>query len=230
MRVARFSSWMVCLLAAAIGCSSAGQSLKPAASATKAAGLKNAAIASDRDVVAVVQSRAWPGESRVLEHVIVLRVRVTNGNAQPIRVRYEDLRLIGKDDRRYAALPPVAADAQAGSYGRNFTYSGFEIAPHQASAYPGVDVYDGPFDFDPKYYDKYQNAWGPEWLPTNEMKSWALPEGVLSSGGYVEGFVYFERVDKKKGSKGVVRFDSEFAQASDPQQTVARISIPFEVD
>jgi hypothetical protein len=220
---------MVWLLAAIIGCSSAGQNLKPAASATKAAGLKNAAIASDRDVVAVVQSRAWPGESRVLEHVAVLRVRVTNGNAQPIRVRYEDLRLIAGDGRRYAAIPPVAADVKAGAFGRNFTYSGFQIAPHLAAAYPGVDAYRGAFDYDPKYYDEYQNAWGPEWLPSNEMKSWALPEGVLDSGGYVEGFVYFERVDKGKG-ENVVRFDAEFAKAVDPQQIVARISIPFQVD
>jgi hypothetical protein len=238
------------LLAAAcgaLGCSSAGQNLIPAASATKAAGLRNAAIASDRDVVVVVQSDAWPGQSRVLKHVTPLRVRVTNDNAQAIRVRYEDLRLIAADGTRYVALPPNTPQGTGDSrYGgtretnnrgdeaaspqarrQNFTYSDFRIAPHLAEAYPGIELFHGAFDYDPQYYDKYAHAWHAAALPTAEMKSWALPEGVLESGGYVEGFVYFQRVGH---NKGIVRFDSEFAQANDPSRTLAKIAVPFVVE
>ena len=56
------------------------------------------------------------------------------------------------------------------------------------------------------------------------MKSWALPEGVLKSGGYIEGFVYFQRVDK---NEGVVRFEVEADKVGDANETVAKLSIPF---
>src|SRR4051812_18382004 len=160
---------MVGLLAVLVGCSSASHNLKPAASATKAAGLKNSAIASEHDVVVVVQTRAWPGNSSVTKAVTPLRVRVTNGNEQPVRVSYQALHLVAADGTRYAALPPVtprpSTEPTAGRaaktrpYAQNFTYSGFQIAPHLASAYPGIETYRGSFDYDPQYYDKYQSVW-----------------------------------------------------------------------
>jgi len=224
----------------ALGCSG-GQTLIPAASATKAAGLRRAAIASDRDVVVVVQSDAWPGQSRVLDQVSPLRVRVTNGNSKAIRVRYEDLRLIAADGTGYVALPPnppqvdgdVHGDANAGAkpnqtkQRQNFSYSNFELSPQLASAYPGLELYRGEFDYDPQYYDKFAHAWHAQWLPDDEVKSWALPEGVLQSGGYVEGFVYFQHV---AANKGVVRFDGQFAQAEDAKRTLAKVAIPFVVE
>src|SRR4051812_6502868 len=106
-RLELYGGRMVWLVAVLIGCSSASQDLKPAATATKAAGLKNAAIASDHDVVVVVQTRAWPGQSNAVARVTPLRVRVTNGNQQPVRVRYQDLRLVAADGTRYAVLPAV---------------------------------------------------------------------------------------------------------------------------
>ena len=87
-----------------------------------------------------------------------------------------------------------------------------------------MPVYEGAFDYDSQYYDKYANAWPADWMPSGEMLSWALPEGVLNSAGWVEGFVYFQRVDK---NAGLVRFEASLAVADHPSNQLAKVAIPF---
>jgi hypothetical protein len=56
-----------------------------------------------------------------------------------------------------------------------------------------MDYWTGGFAFDPYFYDRYER-WRPS-FPTDVMVERAPPEGVLNAGGWVSGFLYFDRVD-----------------------------------
>lgn len=237
LRIFALASIALAALPALPGCSSGGHELRPAAQATRAAGLQNAAIASEHDVVVVAQADTWPGQSRVTKHVTPLRVRISSANPQPIAVKYENLVLVAEDGTRYVAIPPRAMQfAKATASGAaqpeqepsrsSISYSGFQIAPYLAQAYPGIQRYKGSFNYDTTYYAKYAKAYPVKWMPTSEMLSWALPEGVIDSGGYVEGYVYFQPVDRHED---VVRLNARFDKAADPSEHIAKVEIPFQI-
>ena len=86
-------------------------------------------------MVVVAQAGAWPGQSDVKKKVTPLRVRITNGSNQQIRVRYEDLALVAVDGTRYSAIPPRAARTMGPSAAnaahelrQDFGYAGFLVA------------------------------------------------------------------------------------------------------
>lgn len=260
------SSTVAAALVLLAGCAGGGQNLKPAESAHEVAGMTNAAQATDNHVQVIAQTTNWPSGAKVLEKVEAVRVRITNNGDQPLQIRYGNIRLVAKDGSTYAAIPPFAIHGSVPTREMAvvgdplFMYSGYMTAPYYYGVYPNIVLYDGPFAYDAGYYDTYAPYWTSEALPTPEMIAWALPEGVLQPQGYVDGYVYFQRVpsDKKQ-----VRLDAVLTaakpsskasrtQAADKRsatasqqsakantsktsggtwgQQVASVSIPFRVD
>lgn len=162
----------------------------------------------------LTQPDAWPGDIRVAKAVTPILVRIENDGEVPIDVRYGALTLLAPDGDRYEAVPPWYVDKVSGQAGVKlndkpvldpaFHATGFEIAPYFAAAYPGADVHEGIFAFDPFFYDAY-NYWQGTSLPTREMREQALPEGVLQPGGRLEGWVYFRKVPAKDVAKEGVK-------------------------
>jgi hypothetical protein len=99
----------------------------------------------------------------------------------------------------------------------------FFIAPHFAPFYPGLAPWWGPFPYDPLWYDGFYARW-PEYLPTEDMISQALPEGALQDGGTVAGFVYFQNVTGRETS---VQFELTLIDASSGE-TLGTARIPFD--
>ena len=97
------------------------------------------------------------------------------------------------------------------------------VASHYSYLYPGLDAWPGVFAYDPLYYDSIYSRW-PERLPTQDMISEALPEGVVQDGGSVSGFVYFQSVT---GRESVEQFEMNLVDASGGQ-TFGVIAIPFQ--
>mgnify|MGYP006185075021 CR=1 FL=1 len=62
-------------------------------------------------------------------------------------------------------------------------------------------------------------------LPTFEMLQQAMPEGVVNSGGNIEGWVYFEKVPEEK-DRVVLRTDLVNARTG---QEFAEVRIPYDV-
>ena len=250
----------LCVIAtfAVTACASGGQNLEPAKSANDVPGLDRAAEATDNEVQVIAQTAEWPGEARITEKVSPVRVRITNGSDQPVHIRYGHFQLVANDGEVFAAIPPLATRGEVTTnvtperLTPRFTYTGFSIAPYYVYSYPGITVYDGPFAYDRAYYEMYYPAISRENLPTPEMLAWALPEGVVASGGYVDGYLYFQRVPS---DKQLVRFravmtsddtqrNAATAQTQNPSSAaqpqaarkldreteVACVSIPFRVD
>ena len=152
-------------------------------------------------------SDAWTGRRSILDDVTPLRLAVYNDSEDPIYLRLEQLRLTDDTGHEYAALPLFLIDGEAR------IVEDYAYAPHPAfrsDGYYVVDpyeryygdlqgwryhnpngfVYGYPYDY--RHYYRY---WEEIDLPTQRMVDFQIPEGVVDVGGYVEGFVYFERVD-----------------------------------
>ncbi len=157
-------------------------------------------IATVARVQVTVKADSWAGWPRQLTEVIPLLVRIENRGTTPVRLRFEDFRLMPANGMARVALPPFdirgAETAAVGTAGVGspypYTIDGFLVAPHLSRYYPHIDPFTGAFVYDPFYYSTYYPAFARSPLPTRDMVSRALPEGVLRPGGEIEGFLYFD--------------------------------------
>jgi hypothetical protein len=207
--------------------------LEPAADADKAATLEEAARARVDGVSMVAQATEWPGSQPIETEVTPVRVRIENNSGQPLQLRYRAFALVNLEGERYAALPPfrirgaalepVLVEDYDPIAEPGFIYDDyFELAPIYDPIYD-MDVYTDPWVYDYSYYDTY---WARIPLPTTEMLRLALPEGVLSSGGQLEGWIYFERIPKNFSQ---VTFRADLINAK-TGRIFGEIRIPFTVE
>lgn len=217
-------------------------SLSPAPEARTVSGATSVAVEQVDGVRVTVQADAWDGDARVTNAVQPMRVTITNGSTQPLRVRYSDFALVAANGHRHGALPPykvegdllqpMMIDAYTPIITPAFGYRRFYIAPYFARVYPGIPVYARGYPlYDPGYYGYYHYAFVQSIRPTVEMLGRAMPEGVIEPDGQLSGFLYFERADPKwtsltfRGTLVSVR-DSAAPQGG---AVFGEISIPFTV-
>ena len=152
-------------------------------------------------------------------------VTIVNAGANPVRVGYEQLRLVSPSGRRYSALPPFDIEGSAVVRVGTAYYppTGFAYAPYMGPYFPGAPLYDGGFATNPLYWERFVPVMRTVDLPTFDMLRKALPEGVLEPGGRLSGFVYFEDV-----GPGVERVElrADFENA-DTGERIVRLGIPF---
>ncbi len=207
--------------------------LEPGPTANEVAALEEAAHATVEGVSMVAQAAGWPGDPSIKTEVTPVQIGIENDSGQPLQLRYRAFALINLKGRRYAALPPfniggsLLEPVLIGDYDPivepGFTYDDyFELAPVYDPIYD-LDVYPDPWIYDYGYYDTYDTYWARFPLPTKEMLRLALPEGVLNSGGYLEGWLYFERVPENI-YRVIFRADLINAKTG---QTFGEIRIPF---
>ncbi len=214
-----------------MGCRTMSADLEPAASADSVPELDNAARADNQNLTVVADVADWPGDAYITQAVTPLRVTVTNRGQQPVRVRLEDFALVGNSGRIYRALPPLSITGTVDVVdGRRLMSPGFEydhflVSRRYSTMYPNVGVYDGPYDRDFESFDYYDGYWDVEQrLPTPEMITAALPEGVIEPGGFVTGWLYFQKL----GDEERVWFQANLR--SPDEQPVAELQIPFDAD
>lgn len=209
----------------ALGCAT---ELEPAPQAQTVPGLEDAARRSVEHVSLIAKASAWPGPIAISDQVTPLQVRIQNDSERALLVRYVQFSLVDRSGRQYAALPPLEIEGSVkepvqGAFG----YRRFMGAPHYTGRYRHFPLHAGPYPYDPFYYDTYHGYWAEFDLPTQEMIQRALPEGVLEPGGYVQGWLYFEKVSDDASSRAVFRADL-VDQASG--RTFGEVRIPFLVE
>ena len=195
-----------CLLASCIvlvganAACSANQRLRPGRDAHPVAGMDGAAVDAENQIELIAQAGAWPGDPRIADHVEAIRVRIGNYGSRPVHVRYEHFRLASPNGDSYAVLPPLPTRGNAPTSARRivsprFRHVSYDVAPYYGAAYAGISIHEGPFlrAAEPDARVRFRRLGN---LPSSEMVDWALPEGVLRVSGFVEGFMFFERVPK----------------------------------
>ena len=180
------------------------------------------AFSESQGVRVSVNGDAWNGDPFNLPEVLTpLHVSIENGGQVPLRLAYRDFALVGQSGMRYSALSPLNIESQLPRSSLNggaqlqtvATYAAprrtaprfhsrrFYVAPHYGYFYPGYPLWASPFPYSSWGMTAY--SW-PQSLPTEDMISEALPEGVLEPGGHVDGFVYFQGVTRREDK---VKFD-----------------------
>jgi hypothetical protein len=207
-----------------LACAHAPQ-LVPAPGAPRDPNLPEAAAGAVAGVEVSVGGKRWSGQPADLESLVTpLYVRVRNGSSVPVRIRYRDFTLTSQSGLQTPAIPPfqiqrpgtdVVALAPA------FTADRFLLYERYRMFYPAFPYWDGPWDFDPAFYDQYYATWKPA-LPTRDMLQQALPEGVLQPGGSAAGFLYFNHLQEK----GPVVFTAEIV-AADTREPLGTVRIPM---
>jgi hypothetical protein len=173
---------------------------------------------------------AWQGRPINLEDAITpVLVKIQNQSGKPLRTRYKEFTLTGSSGFTSAALPPFkitgsVPSAPVAAVTPAFGCDGFLLAPYYGPFYPGFGVWGGPFDYDYPFYATYYAQW-PVSLPTKDMIANGIPEGVLSSGGHLNGFLYFPKVPKSVKN---VTLEVPLVDAN-TRATFATIKMPFAV-
>lgn len=188
---------------------------------------EDTAVSATGGVRIAVDPQAW-GEGPVdIGNVITpVRVIIQNDSGRLLRVRYSELTLVDPSGFRRAALPPYAIGALSTvpAFTPAFEYRAFLLAPPYSPFYPSISPWYGPFSWDPWYYQYYYPYW-PDPLPTQAMLEYALPEGVLESGGRVSGFLYFQELPREV-DRVLFRADLVDASTGEP---FGEVRVPFVV-
>lgn len=228
----RFTLLIALAATCVMGCRTMNAGLEPAANASSVPELENAARADNDNLTVVADVSDWPGDAYITQAVTPIRVTVTNRGQEAVRVRLEDFTLVGESGRIYRALPPLSVtgtvdvvDSRRMMMSPGFEYDHFLVSRPYSTVYPNVGVYDGPYGQDFGSFDYYDGHWDVEQrLPTPQMITAAMPEGVIESGGFVSGWVYFQKL----GDEDRVWFQ---ANLRSPDETpLAELQIPFEDD
>jgi len=212
------------LFAVLVGCAG---TLAPAPEARRVPSLGDAAIAEDAGVEVIAAANAWRGFPPDLDGAVTpLLVTLTNGSERHLELRYEYFSLVARGGVTYAALPPFQIDDIVYAPASMTTPPlGFGVAPYLHPWYPGWSVWDGPFPYRATYYDNFYTAFQRVALPTGDMIQKALPEGVLSPGGRITGYLYLEHVEGAHDIDFVTQLiDARSGEA------FGTVEIPFVVD
>ena len=187
-----------------VGCSAAAA--RPGGPGTAAA----PQVPEDFQLVAGVEVSArmgaWTGAPDMLDVITPVQVRVDNGSGRYLRLRLADFAVVSLAGSHAAVLQPNVGPAPAALYAPRFVAYGLLTAPTDAAVYPNVREWAGWFPRDAQQELTAARAWPDARMPTPEMRSLALPDGVLQPGGSSEGFVYVVRpAAQEPGAR--LRFD-----------------------
>jgi hypothetical protein len=171
-----------------------------------------------------VSANQWSGYPPTLEGLTALQVTIMNKSERPLRIRYDEFTLVHPSGFVAAALPPLSirGTALVPVQTRGFLYDRFWVAPYYARYYPWASPWNGPFAFDPWYYDSYYSYWRQP-LPTQDMLAKAIPEGVIEANGHLTGFLYFQQVQGD-----TVTFTMELVDAK-TGESFGSVQMPFVV-
>lgn len=186
-------------------------------------------------VRAVVDSDAWQGDPEVNELVTPIKLEISNGSDQPLRIRFPNFALLGAHDR-YSVLPVFGFENVEGTvmliegYAPvavpEFSHEEYYVTDYYSAAYPGFTTYEHALVLDEPYYSRYTVAWDDLPLPTEEMQRWALPEGVLPPGSSLSGFLFFEGLHPGEAQ---VNFLAQFENAETGDYFGA-VTVPMEAE
>ncbi len=191
---------------------------------------------------------SWKGDPYQLsEYVTPLSITLVNKSGHTLRLAYEDFELLGSTGTHYAALPPFAMAGRSAVDTAPPGYSfvdyhpavpvgrpsappfmprihvrRYSVAPYYSPFYVGLPLWSS-WGWNAGYYNQYRSGW-PTALPTQDMLQHALPEGALDDDGQVNGFVYFQNVNRES----TVQLSVKLRDATS-NELLGAITAPFTV-
>jgi hypothetical protein len=192
--------------------------LTPAPEARRNAG--DGAVDSHAGVIVEARADAWDWNPPQLERELTpMLVSIANESTRPLRVRYGDFALVDGAGARLSALPPSDIELDVTLAVPAYGYA--------SGLFSRRYDYGGAYAHDPLDHGTHHTHFVDVQLPTRDMLSQALPEGVVSPGGRVSGFLYFERVEDPAHDRVDFRFALVDASTA---QGFGDVAIPFRLE
>ena len=215
--------WLSLLLVVSCG---QGRML-PAASAHGIPGAPEAASQEKGGVRISADGDDWQARPNDLPaRLTPVKVRIVNHSGADAVIEYERFELVGAHGHVYRAIPLLPAEGEGAEAIRPvYAASKFFVAPRYHGAYPSLDPWSHPLARDDAGFDDRYKLWDRD-LPTRAMRRMGLPEGVLTDGGEISGFLYFENATRHE-KRLTFRADIDDEQTG---AELADISIPVRVD
>lgn len=164
----------------------------------------NIAIAESSGVSIRIEPDAWKGVVSVNEKITPLKITINNNSGYLLRIRYNEFFMRGETQKIYSTYPPFEINGTMSEpeillpypfpIKSNVVHSKFAVASYCSRMFPSMPEYRDIKGIDSNYYCKYYAEWARILLPTEVMLQEVLPDGVLSDGGSVSGFLYFEKL------------------------------------
>ena len=188
----------------------------------------NVAVMNVGGVRLSARGDAWDGTPASLgARVTPLAVRIENHSGGPIELLYDRFALVAADGREFHPLPLLPLSGRPGSAAPlqpAYQPAGFFIAPSFAPAYTRLPAWRSHLARDESLYRLDYRKWS-DGLPSPDVLSKGLPEGVLEDGGAISGFLYFDREARDHHD---LTFQADLT-AGDWERRVALIEIPFRI-
>ena len=200
----------------------------PSSPANVVAGSPHTASASARGINLDVRVNSWSGDPADLEDILTpVKLTIRNEGEHALSVRYRDFSLSNPQGIRSSALPPFRIHGYASEPAPvivpAFAYSNFFVYPNYGFYGPGLGFWRDDWGWNGGWYGTYYGYWQQS-LPTADMLRKAIPEGVVNSGGSVDGYLYFQKVPKDARE---LQFDASLMDAQ-THRSIATIHVPFE--
>ncbi len=184
---------LVAVSAAIAGCARSYAELTPAVGTVPASGPGEGAVATAAGVVVSAHAQAWHFDPPDLEKKVTpILIEVANNRDRGIVIRYKDIVLADAAGDRFDVMPPYNISGKLSvpvTIQNPYYYNGYLYNYRYAPMYTR---YNGGYFYDPNdYFRPYLTVYTDVPLPTTEMVTRSLPEGVVNPGGTAGGFVYF---------------------------------------
>jgi hypothetical protein len=188
------AAWLGSLVAVAVIAGSAACAALLDHRRTTAVVGRGVAAATAAGVRVTTDTDEWRGTA-LAPTLVPLQVTIENNSDQPLRIRHREIWLAGAGGARAAALPTVNLADKNPPVPSRYPYAwfGFHLAPQFALFYRGFWTGAWTFEHDAETYQVRYRELMALMRPTPDMARHALPEGVLESGGYITGMLFFRR-------------------------------------
>lgn len=161
----------------------------------------------------LARPETWPGGKAIAFKTTPVYLKIENRSDAPLLIRYSDFKVLTPAGRTFSALPVCLIDTKvrgpivpgmlpmltAAAYPPIeeplFEFRDFRVAPYLKSLYPTVPAHEGEFPYDLAYNQRQSNYWQHTDLPNLDMILRAVPEGVLHPGGWIAGWLYFQKFE-----------------------------------
>lgn len=235
--VVRFVLAVLMYMVISVSCSSKIV-LKPENAFQLTASVQDAARVNCAGVSIMVEPGVWYGSENDGKVIVPIRITISNKSGFPILIRYSDFFMVGSQTGNvYRVLPPYYFDNTVESSTirlpdvspckPNFVAEKFGVAFYSSDMYPDLPVWQGVFQYERLFYERYYQIWTKKRLPSGTaLIQSEIPEGVILNGGFLNGFLYFETF--KKAEKQVV-LNFRLCEASRGLM-LEKISMPFSVE
>lgn len=156
---------------------------------------------TEADVTLRATSGTWRWNPTDLDQFVTpMLLEIENDSDRPVRIRFQDIRMVGDNGVYLAALPPydIRGETTRTVQSHAYTHDGFVVAHHVHPYYPRHPRSRHHYYHDYYYYRTYHPVYQTYTirLPTTDMLQRGLPEGVVEPGGRAMGFVYFQPVTR----------------------------------